>query len=100
MASDINIIRYMENTTDTKQRPSRAGQNNPMWGRKQSPETRQKQSDAAKRRAADYKKWKDSQEHITMDEFLQGENFKRRVSEILREELMKVATKRVEIPLY
>lgn len=89
----------MEVYSNTQQRPSRAGQNNPMWGRKQSPETRQKQSDAAKRRAADYQKWKDSQEHITMDEFLQGENFKRRVAEILREELIKVAQRKVEIPL-
>ena len=89
----------MKLNNTTQQRPSRAGQNNPMWGRKQSPETRQKQSDAAKRRAADYQKWKDSQEHVTMDEFLQGENFKRSVAEILREELMKVAQKKVEIPL-
>ena len=89
----------MEDNKNVQQRPSREGQNNPMWGKSQSPEARRKQSEAAKRRAADYKKWKDSQEHITMDEFLKGENFKRRVSEILREELMKVATKRVEIPL-
>ena len=91
---------YVENTTNTQQRPSREGQNNPMWGRKQSDEARKKQSEAAKRRAADYKKWRDSQEHVTMDEFLEGESFKRRVSEILREELMRVAQKRVEIPLF
>ena len=90
----------MEDNTYALQRPSRIGQNNPMWGRKQSDETRRKQSEAAKRRAVDYKKWKDSQEHITMDEFLKGENFKRRVAEILREELIKVAHKRVEIPLF
>lgn len=89
----------MEDNINVQQRPSREGQNNPMWGRKQSPEARLKQSEAAKRRAAEYKKWKDSQEHITMDEFLKGESFQRRVSEILREELMKVANKRVEIPL-
>lgn len=90
----------MESNSMTQQRPSREGQNNPMWGRKQSDEARRKQSEAAKRRAADYQKWKDSQEHITMDEFLKGEDFKRRVAEILREELMKVASKRVEIPLF
>ena len=90
----------MDNITNSQQRPSREGQNNPMWGRKQSDEARRKQSEAAKRRAADYQKWKDSQKHITMDEFLKGEGFKRRVSEILREELMKVASKRVEIPLF
>ena len=90
----------MESYNNVQPRPSRKGQANPMWGRKQSEEARRKQSEAAQRRAADYKKWKDSQEHITMDEFLKGENFKRRVAEILREELMKVANKRAEIPLF
>lgn len=89
----------MDNDINTHQRPSRVGEANPMWGRKQSPETRLKQSEAAKRRAADYQKWKDSQHHITMDEYLQGEDFKRRVSEILREELMKVAQRKAEIPI-
>ena len=89
----------MENNKNVQQRPSRKGQANPMWGRKQSEETRRKQSEAAKRHAEDYRKWRDSQEHITMDEFLKGESFQKRVSEILREELMRVAQKRVEIPL-
>ena len=90
----------MENDVNINQRPSRVGQNNPMCGRKQSEEARRKQSEAAKRRAADYNKWKDSQKHITMDEFLMGENFKRRVAEILREELMKVVQRKVEIPIF
>ena len=89
----------MDNNRIVQQRPSRKGQANPMWGRKQSEETRRKQSEAAKRHAEDYRKWRDSQEHVTMDEFLKGESFKRRVSEILREELMRFAQKRVEIPL-
>lgn len=89
----------MDSNNNIQQRPSRKGQANPMWGRKQSEETRRKQSEAAKRHAEDYRKWRDSQEHVSMDEFLKGENFKRRVSEILREELMRVAQKRVEIPL-
>ena len=89
----------MECSNTIQQRPSRKGQANPMWGRKQSEETRRKQSEAAKRHAEDYRKWRDSQEHVTMDEFLKGESFKKRVSEILREELMRVAQKRVEIPL-
>lgn len=91
---------YMDNIANIQQRPSREGQNNPMWGRKQSDEARRKQSEAAKRRAADYKKWRDSQEHVTMDEFLKGESFKRHVYEILREELMRVTQKRAEIPLF
>lgn len=90
----------MDNNKVVHQRSSRIGAANPMWGRKQSEETRRKQSEAAKRHAEEYKKWRDSQEHITMDEFLQGESFNRRVSEILREELLKFAQKRVEIPLF
>lgn len=90
----------MDNKTNTHQRPSRVGAANPMWGKKMPPEARRKQSEAAKRHWEDYKKLKDGQEHVSMDEFLKGESFKRRVSEILREELMKVAKKRAEIPLF
>ncbi|MBQ7424005.1 MAG: hypothetical protein IJV19_04595 [Prevotella sp.] len=52
------------------QRPSREGANNPMWGRHHTSITRQKQSDAAKRRYQEYRKALDSQHHVTMDEFL------------------------------
>lgn len=90
----------MNNITNTQQRPSRIGSANPMWGRKQSEETRRKQSEAAKRHAEDYKKWRDSQEHVSMDEFLKGEEFKRCISKIIREELMKATQKKVEIPLF
>ena len=58
------------NVTSNQTRPNRQGANNPMYGRHHSTTTKQKQSDAAKRRAAEIKKWKDSQHHITMDEFL------------------------------
>lgn len=54
----------------SKNRPNRQGQNNPMWGRHHSAITRQKQSDAAIRRNQQYKKALDSQHHVTMDEFL------------------------------
>lgn len=90
----------MENSANTKQRPSREGQNNPMWGKQMPQSARIKQSEAAKRHWEDYKKLKDRQEHVSMEDFLKGESFKRRVSEILREELMKVVNKRAEIPLF
>ena len=54
----------------TNTRPDRRGCNNPMWGRHHSSVTRQKQSDAAIRRNQEYKKWKDSQHHVSMEEFL------------------------------
>ena len=57
----------MENNTNVRLQPSRQGANNPMWGRKHSDEARRKQSEAAKKR---YQRWKESQPHLTMDEFL------------------------------
>lgn len=62
----------MENTATNKQtyRPDRHGENNPMWGRRHSSITRQKQSDAAIRRNQQYKKALDAQQHLTMDDFL------------------------------
>ena len=58
------------NVSQAQNRPDRHGSNNPMYGRHHSDETRQKQKDAALRRNQEYHKWKDSQHHLTMDEFL------------------------------
>jgi len=58
------------NVAQSSNRPDRRGSNNPMWGRHHNSETRQKQSDAAIRRNQEYKKWKDSQHHVSMEEFL------------------------------
>ena len=59
-----------KNVSQINSRPDRHGNNNPMWGRHHSDATRQKQSDAAIRRNQEYKKWKDSQHHVSMKEFL------------------------------
>lgn len=80
----------MEQGKETRQRPSREGQNNPMWGRKHSDEARRKQSEAAKRRYQEYQKWKDSQHHLTMDEFLGSQPLKEFISSIIREEITKL----------
>lgn len=77
-------------------RTSRVGSANPMYGRSQSQQTRDAISKSQRER---YERMKDKIHHTTMDEFLQCENFKRRVSEILREELLKAMNKRIEIPL-
>lgn len=53
-----------------EKKPDRSGANNPMWQRKHTIQSREKMSQAARQRAAEIKKWKDSQHHITMDEFL------------------------------
>lgn len=75
----------MESNINVKQRPSREGQNNPMWGRKHSDEARRKQSEAAKKRHQEYQKWKDSQAHLTMDEFLGSKPMREYISSLIRE---------------
>ena len=80
----------MEQARNNKQRPSRAGQNNPMWGRKQSDEALRKQSEAAKKRHQEYQKLKDSQAHITMDEFLGSQPMREYISSLIREEIYKL----------
>lgn len=63
----------MENTpinNQTKKRPDRHGSNNPMAGRKHKDSTKELMRQKALQRNQEYKKWKDSQHHITMDEFL------------------------------
>ena len=54
----------------TNKRPNRVGENNPMFGRKHSQESKNKMSQAAIRRNQEYQKAIGSQHHITMDEFL------------------------------
>ena len=75
----------MESNTNVNQRPSRQGANNPMWGRKHSDEARRKQSEAAKKRHQEYQKWKDSQAHLTMDEFLGSKPMREYISSLIRE---------------
>lgn len=75
---------------------SRSGSANPMYGRTQSQQTRDAISRAQRER---YERMKEKIHHTTMDEFLRGESFQKRVAEILREELMKVANRKIEIPL-
>ena len=98
------------NVNQTSNRPDRHGQNNPMWGRHHSSVTRQKQSDAAIRRNQEYKKWKDSQHHVSMEEFLANnpsvkEYIKVLANSIIKEEIGKLVwnkqhqNKRISIPL-
>ena len=75
----------MESNINVKQRPSRQGANNPMWGRKHSDEARRKQSEAATKRHQEYQKWKNSQAHLTMDEFLGSKPMREYISSLIRE---------------
>lgn len=83
----------MEDNKSIKQRPSRQGANNPMWGRKHSDEARRKQSEAAKKRHQQYQQWKDNQAHITMDEFLGSQPMREYISSLIREQIEKMIWK-------
>ena len=83
----------MEDNKSIKQRPSRQGANNPMWGRKHSDEARRKQSEAAKKRHKQYQQWKDNQAHITMDEFLGSQPMREYISSLIREQIDKMIWK-------
>ena len=80
----------MENNTNVRLQPSRQGANNPMWGRKHSDEARRKQSEAAKKR---YQQWKESQPHLTMDEFLGSQPIREYINSIIKEEIDKIIWK-------
>ena len=76
------------NTSPNSNRPSRAGNLNPMWGRHQSDSARRKQSEAARRRAEQYKKALNNQDHITMDEFLsQNPKVEQYIKTLVREQI-------------
>ena len=80
----------MENICQTQKKIDRHGANNPMFGRHHSSITRQKQSDAAKKRYQQYKQWKDNQAHITMDELLSNQPMREHINSIIREEIAKL----------
>lgn len=98
MDNNINV------NQQSKQRPDRHGSNNPMYGRTHSEESRNKMSQAATLRNQEYKKWKDSQHHITMDEFLSNnptveEYIKTLVRESIERFIWKEKNQRLSIPL-
>lgn len=85
----------MDNTNfnQIQKKRDRHGANNPMWGRKHSDEARRKQSEAAKKRHQQYQQWKDSQAHLTMDEFLGSQPMREYISSLIREQIDKMIWK-------
>ena len=81
------------NFNQIQKKRDRHGANNPMWGRKHSDEARRKQSEAAKKRHQQYQQWKDSQAHITMDEFLGSQPMREYISSLIREQIDKMIWK-------
>lgn len=96
------------NVNQQKQRPDRHGSNNPMFGRHHTDSAKLKQKNAALQRNQEYKKWKDSQHHVSMDEFLSAnpsvkEYIKVLAQSVIKEEIDKLVLRkqnqRISIPL-
>lgn len=66
------------------------GNLNPFYGHRHSSETKQKISDSQKTRFQQYRNALDNIHHVSMDEFLQAEAFRQKVSQIIREEITKL----------
>ena len=66
------------------------GDRNPFYGHRHSSESKQKISDSQKTRYQQYRNALDNIHHVSMDEFLQGESFHNKVTEIIREEINKI----------
>ncbi len=75
---------------DNQKKVNHQGTNNPFYGKRHSAESRQKISDSQKNRYQQYRDALDKIHHVSMDEFLQGESFHRKVTEIIREEIKKM----------
>jgi len=82
-----------------------SGQNNGFYGKKHTQQTKNLMSQKAKDREAQYKKWKDSQHHISMDEFLSNNpTVEQYIKALVRESIEKYIWKdqikqRISIPL-
>ena len=99
----------MDNINDNqkKQRPDRHGANNPFFGHKHQDSSKLLMKRKAVERAKKYQQWKDSQHHVTMDEFLSAnpsvkEYIKLLANKIIQEQIDKVVWKkqnqRIQIP--
>lgn len=96
------------NVNQPKQRQDRHGSNNPMFNRHHQESSKQLMRQKALQRNQEYKKWKDSQHHVTMDEFLSAnpsvkEYIKLLANKIIKEEIEKAIWKttqnqRISIP--
>lgn len=95
------------NVNQEKKRPDRHLQNNPMWSRHHKDSSKELMRQKALQRNQEYKKWKDSQHHVSMDEFLGAnpsvkEYIKVLADKIIKEQIDKVVwrkqNQRISIP--
>ena len=101
----------MDNINDNQiqKRPRKdvSGTNNPFYGHRHTEQSKNLMKTKAQERARQYQKWKDSQYHVTMDEFLSAnpsvkEYIKVLANQVIKEEIDKLVwrkqNQRVQIP--
>lgn len=100
----------MDNTNNSQnQRPRKdvSGCNNPFWGHRHTEQSKNLMKSKAQERAKQYQKWKDSQHHVSMDEFLSAnpsvkEYIKVLAQSVIKEEIDKLVwrkqNQRIQIP--
>ena len=100
----------MDNTNNSQnQRPRKdvSGCNNPFWGHRHTEQSKNLMKSKAQERAKQYQKWKDSQHHVSMDEFLSAnpsvkEYIKVLAKSVIKEEIDKLVwrkqNQRIQIP--
>ena len=59
-----------DNQTEKRPRKDVSGVNNPFYGHRHTEQSKNLMKSKAQERARQYQKWKDSQHHLTMAEFL------------------------------
>ena len=96
-----------DNQTQKRPRKDVSGTNNPMFNRHHSEQSKSLMRQKALQRNQEYKKWKDSQHHVTMDEFLGNnpsveEYIKQLAKKVVKEQIDKLIwreQRRISIPL-
>lgn len=100
----------MDNNINVSKRPRKdvSGSNNPFYGHRHTEQSKNLMKSKAQERARQYQKWKDSQHHISMDEFLSAnpsvkEYIKLLAQSVIKEEIDKLVWRkqhqRITIPL-
>lgn len=75
---------------DNQKKVNHQGNQNPFFGHRHSAKSKQKISDSQKARYQQYRNAMDNIHHVSIDEFLQAESFRNKVTEIIREEINKL----------
>lgn len=96
-----------DNQVQKRPRKDVSGIHNPFYGHRHTEQSKNLMKSKAQERARQYKKWKDSQHHITMDEFLSAnpsvkEYIKVLAQSVIKEEIDKLVwrkqNQRIQIP--